>query len=316
VALIFMFPGQSSADPGMVGRALSLHRSAQEVLDRAHAALGEDAIRPYAGASGARLRSNRDVQIAVFLTTQMHLAALRAEGLEAPLSAGLSLGEYSHLVHIGALTFEDALALVARRGTLYDDSPPGAMVAVLGATRAQVEAARVRFGGDGALFVSNYNTPTQHVIAGQRTAVERAAAWLEDEYAAHTVETESRVPMHTPLLNEVAARFRPHLESAPWRRPRAPYVPNVTAVPLADPGPDDFVEHLTRHVTSAVRWRATIEAITARDADAVFVEVGPGAVLHNMLARRWLTVRRASTDDHEGTEAGTRFRSTLEELRA
>lgn len=282
---------------------------------RAQSVLGTSGVQPYAAPGGARLHCNRDIQIAVFLTTQMHLAALRAEGIDAPQSVGLSLGEYSHLVHISALTFEEALALVVARGEAYDTSPPGIMVTVLGPDSEQVEDGVARARAHGSAFVSNYNAPTQHVIAGERSAVEWAAAWLEDECGAHAIETESRVPMHSPLLEEVAARFRPHLERARWQRPRGSYVPNVTARPNANAAPVDFVEHLTAHVTQPVRWRQSIETMAAQDPDATFVEVGPGQVLHNMLARRWLTVRRACTDSRDG-DSGGHFRSTVKVLRA
>ena len=63
----------------------------------------------------------------VFLATQMYLAALQAEGLQPIASLGLSLGEYSHLVDIGALDLEDALDLVNERGRCYDEAPAGVM---------------------------------------------------------------------------------------------------------------------------------------------------------------------------------------------
>jgi [acyl-carrier-protein] S-malonyltransferase len=311
---VLLFPGQSSADPQMVHRALALHNAAHEILARARSIIGADAVQPYTTSSEARLRSNLDIQISVFLTTQMHLAALRAEGIESRHSAGLSLGEYSHLVHIGALTFDAALALVAARGAAYDTSPPGIMVAVLGADRPQVEDAVNAARKHGAVFVSNYNAPTQHVIAGDRAAVERVAHRLEDEYGAYTVETESHVPMHSPLLEEVACRFRPHLEQAPWQRPHGPYTANVTGRVHPDPSPGDFIEQMTAHVTQPVRWRDAIETIAAQHPDATFVEVGPGAILHNMLARTWLPVRRARTDAPTGDPAG-HLRATVEALR-
>lgn len=314
--LVFLFPGQSSADPQMIQRAATLDGAACQVLEQARRTLGDDLIRPYLGSSGARLDSNRDVQIAVFLTTQMHLAALRAVGVDTNCSAGLSLGEYSHLVHIGALSFEAALRLVAARGTVYDTAPPGIMVAVIGPDRRQVEGtiASTDDGEGGRVFVSNYNAPTQHVIAGDRPVTEAVARRLEDQCGAYTVETESNVPMHTPLLQEVADRFRPALVAAPWQRPMAPYLPNVTARPTARDTAAVFVDALTRHVTEPVRWQETLETLHADRLDAAFVEVGPGEVLYNMLGRRWLPVRRMATDAPSG-DSLARFRGTVEALR-
>lgn len=311
---IFLFPGQSSVDAGMIARARALGPAAESVLARAETVLGSDAIARYAGAGGVQLESNRDVQVAGFLATQMHLHALCAAGVHTDCSLGLSLGEYSHLVHIGALTFEAALSLVDRRGQAYDESPPGVMITVLGATESEVGSAVTLASAHGTVVISNYNTPTQHVIAGERTAVEWAAAILEGEVAARCVETESRVPMHSPLLAPVADAFRPSLRSAPWKPARHSYLPNVSGRNEATTTADVYVERLAAHVTEPVQWRCSIEAVAARFPRAWFVEVGPGAVVHNMLSRSWLDVRRTRTDDPSGSDAPAWFAATLERI--
>ncbi len=310
-----MFPGQSSADPAMIARARTLGPAAEQVLADAAAVLGEAGVARYAGADQLPLETNRDVQISVFLGTQMHLRALQAAGIEAQCSLGLSLGEYSHLVHIGALDFADALRLVAERGAAYDQSAHGVMVAVLGATGDEVAEAVDRARTCGVVVISNYNAPTQHVIAGERAAVEAAAAWLQEETGASTVETESRVPMHSPLLAPVADRFRPVLAQAPWRPARLPYLPNVSAAPIDRPDPAHFVERLTAHVTAPVRWRESIERLAADHPSACFVEVGPGSVLFNMLSRRWLDVRRERTDNRDVATLGPGLDAVVRSIR-
>lgn len=315
VSTVFMFPGQSSADPGMVLRALTLGDAAAAVLDRAASVLGPARLAPYTASSGARLDSNQDVQISVFLTTQMHLCALEAAGIAADESLGLSLGEYSHLVHIGALTFDDALRLVERRGAAYDQSPPGIMVAVLGAVEDEVADAVTRASVHGTVVISNYNAPTQHVIAGERAAVEAAVLVLEEEFGATTIETEGRVPMHSPVLAPVARTFRAELARAPFRAPSRPYVSNVSGAVEAHPTPDVFVDRLTAHVTEPVRWRSAIEQLWANRPGACFVEVGPGGVLFNMLSRRWLDARRAKTDDRDAASLDAQLAQTVRSLR-
>jgi [acyl-carrier-protein] S-malonyltransferase len=299
----------------MIVRARALGSAAELVLARAEAVLGVDAIARYAGPHGARLESNRDVQVAVFLATQMHLHAFIDRGVHTDHSLGLSLGEYSHLVHIGALTFEAALSLVDQRGQAYDQSPPGVMITVLGVVEPDVAAAVALASAHGTVVISNYNTPTQHVIAGERQAVEWAAAHLEEEFGARCVETESRVPMHSPLLAPVAKAFWPSLRTAPWKKSRLPYVPNVSGRAEATTTADVYVDRLVAHVTEPVRWRRSIETIVANAPDAWFIEVGPGAVVHNMLSRSWLDVRRARTDDQQGADAHAWLASVVERVR-
>lgn len=311
---VFLFPGQSSVDAGMIVRARALGPAAESVLDRAEAVLGVDAIARYAGPRGAQLESNRDVQVGGFLATQMHLHALMDAGVDTDHSLGLSLGEYSHLVHIGALTLEAALSLVDRRGRAYDQSPLGVMITVLGASESEVAGAVALASAHGMVVISNYNTPTQHVIAGERSAVESAAAYLEGDVGARCVETESRVPMHSPLLAPVAEAFRPALRATPWTTSRLPYRPNVSGRVERTTTADVYVERLAAHVTEPVRWRCSIEAVATSCPGAWFVEVGPGAVVHNMLSRRWLDVRRARTDDASGPDARAWLASVLERI--
>lgn len=313
---VFLFPGQSSAHPDMLVRARQVHAAADDVAARAEDVLGAAAAERYLGGAGTALETNHDVQLSVFLATQMYLHALRAEGLDGAASLGLSLGEYSHLVHIGALAFEDALALVNTRGACYDRAPQGVMVTVLGVDRDTVEGVVGTAAARGCVVVSNYNATTQHVIAGHDEAVAWAVTALEDGHGAHTTTIERRVPMHSPLMTGVAAAFRPALVNAPWTTPRADYLPNVTARPLAAATPAAFVSHLADHVSAPVRWDASIDVAAARHPDATFVEVGPGRVVHNMLGRGWKRLARAATDAPDGVAPRAHFAALVEALHA
>ena len=313
--LVFLFPGQSSVRPDAIARARQAHPAAEALARRAAAVLGAADAHAYLHGAEARLDSNRDVQMVVFLASQMYLQALAAEDLEAAASLGLSLGEYSHLVHIGALTFEDALALVSVRGHCYGQAPEGVMVTVLGADRATVTAVVDDAAALGCAVISNYNAPTQHVVAGDADAVTWVAARLEDEYGAHTTVIERRVPMHSPLMRGVGAAFAASLAAAAWQRPALAYLPNVSATPVHAATPADFVEHLTAHVSAPVLWDRSVDGAAAAHGAATFVEVGPGAVLHNMLGRAWKGLRRARLDADDGLDPRQHFAHTVEGLR-
>jgi [acyl-carrier-protein] S-malonyltransferase len=313
-ARVFLFPGQSSAGPDVLSRARRAHPAAERIADRARLVLGEARASEYLGAGG-RLRSNRDIQITVFLATQMYLAAMRAEGIEAGASLGLSLGEYSHLVHIGALDLDDALRLVDERGRCYDDAPAGIMATVLAVDHDTVAAVVDRARAHGPIVISNINAPTQHVIAGAEPAVTWAAAALEDEHLAHVTIIERRVPMHSPMMAPVAAAFAPALARAPWRVPSHAYLPNVGGAPIAKPTASDFIAHLARHVSEPVLWQRSVDRLVAAEPEAAFIEVGPGGVVHNMMGRAWRGVRRVRVDAPDQIDPREHFAATVEALR-
>ena len=314
-ALVFMFPGQSSATPDLLVRARLAHAASAQVVDAAHRVLGAERASRYLSDDGAALESNRDVQLSVFLATQMYLTALASEGVHADQSLGLSLGEYSHVVEIGALALEDALALVDERGRCYDEAPPGIMVTVMAVDHDTVAEVVARVQTHGPVAISNYNAPTQHVLAGTREAVARAAAVLEDEHGAITNTIEERVPMHSTLMRPVAEMFAPALTRAPWRTPARPYWPNVAGAPVACAGPRDFIGSLTRHVSEPVRWQTSIDAVVASHPDVSFVEVGPGRVLHNLLKRAKRGVPCSRVDGLDEAGPAAHFQSIVEVLR-
>lgn len=292
MAIVFMFPGQSSRYPEMLDRIVEAWGPAKDVVGAASELLGRDLAAKFKEPDP--FATNRDVQVGVFLVAYLHLRALEARGVTAERSLGLSLGEYIHLVHIGALRFEEALRLVDARGATYDQGPVGCMASVFPVDIDDLTALFDKV--PGRVEVANLNSPTQHVVAGEAAAIEALAQLVDSELGAEAVIIERRVPMHTSLFEPVATLLRPHLEAAAWQAPRLPYVSNVLGDVLTAPKPADFIDLLARHVYSPVRWRGSIELIADADPSAVFVEVGPKTVLSNLLQKRWRNVKKLRTD--------------------
>lgn len=305
-ATVFMFPGQSSKYPEMFER-LAQHapHEARQVLGLASEVVGRDLSSHYRSSNAGMFASNRDVQLGVFLASHAHLLAAERAGLRAQVSVGLSLGEYNHLVHVGALDFVDAVRLVDARGAAYEAGPPGAMASVFPLELDEVQRVleRVRAMGPWVLEIANLNSPTQCVIAGDAAAVAAASALFEREHGVEPVVIEPRIAMHSSLFASVAEAFAPVLERAPFRTPRLPYLPNVTGRFEPDASPQRIATLLAAHVISPVRFRRSIELLASLAPRATFVEVGPRAVLHNLLSRKWLTHRRLRTDTPEGPRA-------------
>ncbi len=310
---IFLFPGQSSRYPGMIDRLFEhAPEDANRVFAEASAVLGRDLRAAYSAGNPHLFATNREVQVGVFLANHIHLLALERTGLTASLSVGLSLGEYNHLVHIGAIRFTDALRLVDARGAAYDAGPEGAMISVFPLAVDDLTAIIARVQTVGCVEIANLNSPTQNVLSGDREAVSAAAALADLEHGASCVLIEKRIPMHSTLFRPVADALRGTLEEAPWQTPRLPYLPNVLGQWELDPSPQRIADILERHVYTSVLFRASIELLARENEGAAFVEVGPRAVLHNLLSRKWLRVKRFCTDPPGG--APPRFAEIAEEI--
>ncbi|HVH98870.1 MAG TPA: ACP S-malonyltransferase [Enhygromyxa sp.] len=298
--LVFMFPGQSSRYPGMLERCVELHADNVDLLRWASELLGRDLEAHYSVDNGeAAYARNVDVQVGVFLANHMFMRALEARGITAELSLGLSLGEWNHLVHIGAVSFEDALRAVEQRGHCYDEGPRGWMAAIQPIDLEDLEAVVAEAGKLGLLEIVNLNSPRQHVIAGDRVAVEAAVERAEEDFYAQAHVIERNVPMHSSLFRPVGERFREHLEQLQFLAPRLPYLPNRLGRLVPEPSRADLIELLASHVHAPVLWRASLDHLVERDPDTVFVEVGPMSVLHNLIHRKWLSNRKYRTDSRD-----------------
>lgn len=293
---VFMFPGQTSRYREMIEKLTAYDAHCADILETASDILGRDMVQHYSAANPAIFGRNRDVQLGVFLANHMHLKLLERAGIRSDWSLGLSLGEYNHLVHIGALSFEDALILLDQRGRLYEAGPAGVMVSVLPVDAEAVEEKIKERGLSGRVVIGLYNSPRQQVLSGETAAVDELVAALEDNTLIQAVETEPHIPMHGPTFAPVAEKFRSVLDKTTFVTPALSYIPNVAGEPIARATPDQIRTYLTDHVCKSVRWRASIDSLAALLPDPHFIEVGPRCILYNLFGRGWTPGQRSRTD--------------------
>jgi len=312
-SVVYMFPGQSSRHPQMIAKLIREWPQGAAILSLASEILGRDLAAQFHPANPGIFARNRDVQIGVFIANYLHMLRLEQAGVTAEWSLGLSLGEYNHLVHVGALTFEDALPLVERRGELFEKSLPGTMVAIFPIEAEIVQQRIAAFGLMDRVAIGLYNAPRQQVLSGDRDAVAKVVAALEDERFLETVEIETRIPIHSSIMAAVAEMLKMTLAQTRFRTPNLPYVPNVAGRPLVDPSPNRIRELLVMHVVSPVRWKSSVDAVAAEVPHAHFVEVGPGTTLYSMFGRGWTPGRRSVADHGQNWREGiTRLTADLQ----
>jgi [acyl-carrier-protein] S-malonyltransferase len=186
------------------------------------------------------------------------------------------------------------------------------MASVFPIDLAELEEIVVKARAAGVLEIVNLNSPTQHVVSGERPAVEEALRILEEESYARAVIIEDKIPMHCSTFEVVGRRLRSHLETLTFTSPRLPYFPNRLGCPLEDAGQGDFVELLASHVHRPVLWRHSIDWIIERWPEAVFVEVGPRTVLTDLLQRKWYPFRKFHLDSEDTPRA--HLEALIEEL--
>lgn len=306
--LAFLFPGQGSQAPGMAADLTEVP-AAREVLDAADRVLGFALTDLMFGDDAEALKPTEVTQPALYVHSLAANAGLEARGVRPDLAAGHSLGEWSALAAVGALSFEDGLRAVRRRGELMaraGDVRPGAMSAVLGLDAAALERVceEATAAGDGEVVPANYNDPGQIVISGDAPAVERAGVAAGEAGARRVVPLPVSGAFHSPLMAFARDGLAETLAGLDVRVPSCPVVLNVTAEPTTDP--EEIRLRLLDQLTAPVRWAQSLERMRGEGAER-FVEVGTGKVLSG-LARRTLgrdveTAQAGTAVEIEGTEA-------------
>jgi len=284
----------------------------ERILRDASDVLGRDLSAHYRAENAQMFSKNRDVQVGVFLAAYILGERLAAAGIRSAASLGLSLGEYNHLVEIGALSFENVLRILDARGRAYEDGPRGLMMSVLPCEESQVQQALDSTVTPGSASIAIELSAKHFVISGEATSVQATASWLEDEAFAQARVVDSALPMHSRTFRPAADAFLGNLEKAKWRPAQKPYLPNVDGQFLIDARPAEFVDRLYRHVFSTVRWSRSVSAIVDRYPNAVLVEVGPKCILHNTVRRSHKHLHCFRTDDPESTD--TVLLNTIERL--
>lgn len=279
----FLFPGQGSQIVGM-GQAISLaYPSARMVFEEADEALGFSLSSMCFEGPEDQLRRTENTQPAILTTSLALFAAFRSErpDLAPKLAAGHSLGEWSALVAVSALSLKDAVRSVKARGRFMQDAVPegeGAMSAVLGLTPEQITeiCAAVEAELGSVVRPANFNSPEQIVISGARSAVERAGTKLEAAGAKKVVPLPVSAPFHCPLMEPAARALSAVLDELTIAKPSAPVISNVTAEPNQDPA--QVKRLLVEQVTAPVRWIETIKGLSGAGITTA-LEFGPGKVL-------------------------------------
>jgi len=281
----FIFPGQGSQYVGMGKELFENFNVAKQVFQEADDTLHFSVSALCFNGPEDSLKLTENTQPAILTTSIAALRVLEAEqGMIPQFAAGHSLGEYSALVASGALSFSQAVKTVRLRGKFMQEAVPvgeGAMAAVLGMEREQIEKLCDEISSGEVLAPANFNCPGQIVIAGHSKAVERAIERVKQE-GKKAVLLPVSAPFHSPLMKPAGERLEKALEQISVSDLMIPVVTNVEAE--VNTSKDRVKRLLVAQVSSPVRWEESMKKMVEKGVDQV-LEIGPGKVLSGLMKR-------------------------------
>lgn len=292
--IALVFPGQGCQ---YVGMGAELYHSSPEVralYARADALLDLPLTRLCLEGPEAELNDTANTQPAIYLSTLAlwQAAAPKLEAIRHRIAcvAGHSLGEFSALAVAGALSVEDGLLLVRRRGEAMRDAgtqAPGGMAAIIGLEDDVVAQVVLEANADGhadshGVWVANYNSPGQVVIAGAGETLARALELAKERGAKRALPLAVSVACHTPLMRTASDRLGEALATTSILAPWAPVVSNAEAAPLS--APDAIRAALLKQLSSPVRWVESVQRLAAEGVTTV-IEIGPKSVVAGLCKR-------------------------------
>jgi [acyl-carrier-protein] S-malonyltransferase len=284
--LAFVFPGQGSQSVGMLAKLAEESPLVRATFDEASKVLGYDLWTLCSQGPLEALNETERTQPAMLVAGIATWRVWQERGGRAPaVMTGHSLGEFTALTAAGAIDFAACVDLVRFRGKVMQEAVPigtGSMAALLGLEDADVEAACAEAAQGSVVEAVNYNAPGQVVIAGEKAAVLRAIDAAKARGAKRAIELPVSVPSHSSLMKSAGARLGERLAATGIQAPKIRYLSAVDAAEHSDP--DDIRALLVRQLSSAVRWTATVTAMSGGGITQM-IECGPGGVLAGLVKR-------------------------------
>lgn len=281
----FFFPGQGCQKQGMGKDLYANFPKAKQIFENANDILGERFSDFLFTADEDVLMDTRWTQMGIFIYEVA--LAMSQEDVKPDCTAGHSLGEYAALVVAGALSFEEAMLFIKKRGEIFYDAfqrNPSAMGAIIGISEDDVQRVIETVGKEDGenLYIANYNGPGQLVITGARGTVKKACKVLKEMGAKRALVLPQKGVGHSPNSAYEGELIGAELKKLHWQTPRIPIYQDVDGLPHTNV--DEILSNQLLLMTHPVQWTSIVRNMVANGVTD-FYEVGTDDTLSKIVQR-------------------------------
>ena len=283
-----MFPGQGSQSVGMGVDLYKNFELVKKIFNQADEKLNFHLSKIILDGPENELKLTKNTQPAIMtLSYSIYKLIVEEFGIDIQnikYFCGHSLGEYSALVSIGSLTFEDALYLLHERGKSMQEAVPegrGAMLAVLGIKLEDIEKLINEIKVKGVCEIANDNSDSQVILSGEKKAIDEISDILKKN-KKKSIFLPVSAPFHCSLMKSAAEKMKDKILKTNFKKPNKEIISNVTARPVVDT--EIIKKLLIDQISSKVRWRESLLYMVENGVNE-FIEIGPGKVLSGLAKR-------------------------------
>ncbi len=280
----FLFPGQGSQNIGMGKDLYEKYDIVKDTYNKVKQITGIDIAKITFEGPEELLNETKYTQLAILTMSLGILEILKQKNIQCDISAGLSLGEYTALINSNAISFNEGIELVKKRGEYMQDLLPKGdwqMAAILGLSDEQAEEVCKKV-KSGFVKPANYNTLGQVAISGEEVAIKEAEIIAKEMGAKKVKVLKTAGPFHTEKLLESSNALKKELEKITINKCETKVIKNIDGDFYKDT--DDIKDILAKHIINPVRFSKTLQNMIDNEIDT-FIEIGPGKTLSGFVKR-------------------------------